>query len=342
MLNVGIIGLGSMGKLHLLNAMRIDNIKVVAAADKSETNRKSVEKYRLKTYDDYTKLIDAEDLDAVIISLPNFLKKECVFYAAEKNLDIFLEKPMALNYAEAKEIVQKAEKENVRITVGVNYRYYPCVQKLKSNFDDGRIGDAVIATSDLVLSGPLSHGAIPRPVPEWWLNKETAGGGALIDLGYHLIDIFSWMFGDLDVTYSNLGYRLNLPVEDSAIVVLKSRVQGITCLVNAGWFSKSVFPDFNFRINIHGTSGYDSTDKYSPRDPRVHAIKAGMQNIFRRIVFKKPHYLSYTYYYSSYYKILDLFFETVKHATEPPISLKKELDVIRLIDTVYNQQSVNR
>ena len=338
MLNVGIIGLGNMGKLHLLNALRIDGIKVVAVADKSEVNRKSVEKYHLKMYDDYTKLIDVEELDAIIVSLPNFLKKPCVFYAAEKKLDIFLEKPMALNYAEAQEIVQKVEKENVRMTVGVNYRYYPCVQKLKNNFDDGRIGDAVIATSDLILSGPMSHGAIPWPVPEWWLNKETAGGGVLIDLGYHLIDIFSWMFGDLDVTYSNLGYRFNLPVEDSATVVLKSRVQGVICLVNAGWFSKSVFPDFNFRINIHGTGGYDSTDKYSPRDLRLYAIKAGMQNIFRRIIFKKPHYLSYTYYYSSYYKILDLFFEALKHGTELSIPLEKELEVIRLIDTIYNQQ----
>ena len=125
LLNVGIIGLGNMGKLHLLNALRIDGIKVVAVADKSEVNRKSVEKYHFKMYDDYTKLIDVEELDAIIVSLPNFLKKPCVFYAAEKKLDIFLEKPMALNYAEAQEIVQKVEKENVRMTVGVNYRYYP-------------------------------------------------------------------------------------------------------------------------------------------------------------------------------------------------------------------------
>ena len=147
------------------------------------------------------------------------------------------------------------------------------------------------------------------------------------------------MFGDLDVTYSNLGYRFNLPVEDSATVVLKSRAQGVTCLVNVGWFSKSVFPDFNFRVNIHGTAGYDSTDKYSPRDLRVNAVKEGMHNILRRIIFKKTNYLSYTYYYSSYYEILDLFFEALSHETEFPISLKKELEVIRLIDTVYNQHS---
>ena len=223
MLNVGVVGLGNMGKLHLLNALHIDDVKVVAAADKIASNRKSVEKYHVRTYEDYTELIDKEKLDAVIVSLPNFLKKDGVFYAAEKKLDIFLDKPMARNFAEAQEIVRKAEKENVRLMVGVNYRYYDSVQKLKTILDEGRIGDPVIATADLILNGPFSYGVVPVPVPDWWLNKETAGGGALLDLGYHLIDILTWMFGDLEVAYSTLGHALHLPVEDSASLVLKSK-----------------------------------------------------------------------------------------------------------------------
>jgi myo-inositol 2-dehydrogenase/D-chiro-inositol 1-dehydrogenase len=340
LLRVGVIGLGNMGKLHLLNALRIKEINLVAAADKSEKNRKSVEKYHVKTYDDYSKLIDAEKLDAVIVSLPNFLKKESVFYAAENKLDIFLDKPLARNFSEAQEIVQKVEKENVRLMVGVNYRYFPSVQKLKNNLDDGRIGDAVIATSELILNGPLSHSVVPTPVPEWWLDKEMAGGGALLDLGYHLIDILSWMFGDLEVGYSNLGYRLNLPVEDVGTVMLKSKNHGTTCVVNVGWFSKSIFPDFNFRINLHGTVGYASTDHYAPRNLRVYAVKEGTLNFFRRILKRKLRYLSYTYYYSSFYQVLELFFETLNKGAEPPISLEEQLDVIRIIDSVYRQHGV--
>lgn len=340
MLKVGVIGLGNMGKLHLLNALRIKEINVVAAADKSEKNRRCVEKYHIKTYDDYSKLIDTEKLDAVIVSLPNFLKKEGVFYAAENKLDIFLDKPLARNFPEAHEIVQKVEKENVRLMVGVNYRYFPSVQKLKNNLDDGRIGGAVIATSELILNGPLSHSLVPTPVPDWWLNKEMAGGGALLDLGYHLIDILSWMFGDLELAYSNLGYRLNLPVEDAGTVMLESKNHGTTCAVNVGWFSKSIFPDFNFRINIHGTVGYDSTDRYAPRDLRIHAVKEGTLNLFRRILKRKIRYLSYTYYYSSFYEVLELFFESLKNGAELPISLEEQLGVIRIIDSVYSQNGV--
>jgi predicted dehydrogenase len=146
------------------------------------------------------------------------------------------------------------------------------------------------------------------------------------------------MFGDLRLIYSILGHRLNFSVEDTGTIVLKSKSIDTTCVINTGWFSKSVFPDFNFRINVHGTRGYDSTDKYRPIDPRNYAIKAGFQNILRRLVLKKPNYLNYTYYYASYYKILRLFFEALETGSELPISLNKEIDVLSIIENVYNQQ----
>jgi predicted dehydrogenase len=340
LIRVGVIGLGHMGQLHLMNALRADGIDVVAAADKSERNRKSAEKHHVKTYEEYAKLIDAEKLDAVIISLPNYLKKESVIYAAENKMDIFLDKPVSRNSAEAQEIIKKVEKEHVRLMIGVNYRYHPCVQKLKQNFDDGKVGDAVIATSELIMNGPFSHSLVPTPVPDWYLNKDMAGGGAMLDLGYHLIDLLSWMFGDLEVAYSSIGYGLNLPVEDVGTVVLESKQNSVTCVVNVGWFSKSIFPDFNFRINLHGTVGYDSTDRYAPRNLRVHAVKEGMLNLSRKILKRRIHYLSYTYYYASFYQVLKLFFETLKNGAEPPIALDEQLNVIKIIDSVYSQNGV--
>lgn len=335
MLRVGIVGLGRMGKLHLANALRIREVEVVAAADKSEKNQRFAKEHHLKTYNDYAEMIDAEKLDAVIISVPNFLKKESVSYAAENNLDIFLDKPLSRNFAEAQEIFQKVEKNNVRLMVGVNYRYFDCVQKLKSILDEGKVGDIVIATSELIMNGPFSHPLVPTPVPDWWLDKKTAGGGALLDLGYHLIDIFSWMFPGLSVKYSSLEYRFNLPVEDAATVVLHSGKTSTMCSVNVGWFSQMIFPEFNFRVNIHGTVGYDSTDRYAPHNLRLYAVKEGTLNMFRKILGRKVNYLSYTYYYSSFYKVLELFFEMMAKGVEPPISLEEQLEVMRIIDDVY-------
>src|SRR5271157_818647 len=326
-----------MGQLHLLNALRIREVNVVAAADKSEKNRKIAERYNVKTYDDYGKLLDAEKLDAVVISLPSFLKKESVFRAAESGLNIFLDKPLSRDFAEAQEIVQKVQKEKVELMVGVNYRYFDCVQKLKNMVDEGRVGDVVIATSELVLNGPFSHPLVPTPVADWWLSKELAGGGALLDLGYHLIDILIWMFDDLEVTYSSLGHRLNLSVEDAATVVLKSKSTAATFIVNVGWFSKSIFPAFNFRINVHGTAGYDSIERYTPRNMRAYAIKEGTKNLLRKLSLRRVHYLSYTYFYSSFYEILETFFDTIKQGEELPVSLQTQLEVMRIIDSIYHE-----
>lgn len=339
-MKVGIIGLGHMGQLHMLNAMRVDGVHVVAAADKSEKSRKYAERHHVKTYDDYCKLIDSEELDAVIVSLPNFLKKDGVFYAAEKGLDIFLDKPISRNLSEAEEIVRKVQKENVRMMPGVNYRYFPCMQKLKHKLDSGEIGEPVIATSELVMNGPISHALVPVPIPEWWLSKDLAGGGALLDLGYHLIDSLCWLMGDFDVSYSNLGHKMHLPVEDSGTIILKSKANNATAVVNVGWFSKSIFPDFNFRINMHGTVGFDSTDCYVPSDPIKYAVKEGVYNIARRMVRKKRSYLSYTYYYASFYTIMEKFFDALRTGEEFPVSLEKQLDVIRIIDSAYRQNEV--
>jgi predicted dehydrogenase len=338
---IGIIGLGHMGQLHMLNALRMDGVEVVACADKNVKNRQLAQRFHIKTYDDYTKLIDEEQLDAVIISLPNFLKKEGVCYAADKGIDIFLDKPLSRNLSEALEMVGKVEKEKVRMMVGVNYRYFPCVQKLKTRLDNGEIGDTFIATSELVLNGPISHGVVPFPVPEWWLNRDLAGGGALLDLGYHLIDLLSWLLGDFDVAFSILENKLHLPVEDAGTVVLKSKSSNATAIVNIGWFSKMIFPEFNFRLNMHGTVGYDSTDRYLPTNPVIYAVKEGALNLMRKVARKRLNYLSYTYYYSSFYTILNSFLDAVKNGSDIPISLEDQLNVMRIIDSAYQLNKVS-
>jgi hypothetical protein len=86
---------------------------------------------------------------------------------------------------------------------------------------------------------------------------------------------------------------------------------------------------------MHGTVGFDSTDHYIPRNPIFNAVKEGALNIMRRIAMKKLSYLSYTYYYASFYSIIEQFFGAVKSGEEFPISLQKQLDVMRIIDSAY-------
>jgi len=340
MIRVGVLGLGKMGKLHFLNAIAMKDVEVVAAADRNKSSLKMAESYRVKVYDDYKKLLNNEELDAVIISLPNFLREESITFASEKNLDIFVDKPLARNLEEAKNIVQRVRLNGARLMVGINYRYIDSVQKIKRMSDEGMLGDVIIANGDLIMDGPFSHPLVPKPVPEWWFDREKTGGGALLDLGYHLIDIFQWMFGELDILYSTLQYRFNLPLEDSATVILRSRKTSTRIVINLGWFSKMIFPNFNFRINLHGTVGYTCTDHFAPRSLYLHAIKEGALNFLRKITGKNIDHLSYTYYYASFAKILELFFKSTKNDTSFPLSLEEQLHVIKVIEDVYKRDGV--
>jgi len=333
-IKIGIAGLGKMGKLHYMNAIKNENVDVVAVADLKKRNLNIVEKSRIIKYSDYKEMINRENLDAIIVSLPNFLKKESILYCAENDLAIFVDKPLCRNFKEANEVVKKVKKKNLELMVGVNYRYFDCVEKVKKIIEDGSIGDVVLGTTELIMDGPFSHPLVPALVADWWFDKERSGGGALLDLGYHLLDLLQWMFGELDVEFSALKYRYNLDVEDAATIILKSQ-DNVRCTLNVGWFSKMLFPNFNFRVNLHGTVGYVSTDNFTPKNLYLHAMKEGIKNFFRRLTLQELNYLSYTYYYSSFNKILNHFFSCIQNGLGSPVNLNDQLSVLKNIDDAY-------
>jgi predicted dehydrogenase len=128
---------------------------------------------------------------------------------------------------------------------------------------------------------------------------------------------------------------MNLPMEDEAIVILKSKDSAVKGIVNVGWYQRSVFPDFNFRFIAHGNAGFTSTNKYAPRNLYQHALREGTKNIARRITGRKIRPLSYTYYYEPYLKELDIFFNSVKRDEDPPVTVDDGLKTVEIITKVY-------
>jgi predicted dehydrogenase len=238
---LGIIGLGYQGKVHLRNSLRLKEAKVLGVADVSEKALMFAKKSGVKNvFADYEDLLKSEQLDAVILSLPNFLHLEGVIKAAEAGKHILLDKPLARNVEEGEKIVSIARKNGVRLMIGYDLRFNPVLRKIHEKIADGFFGEVQIVEATNVSGGPFasrSDKVGPVKVPSWWFDKKLAGGGALLDLGSHMIDLLSWYFGEVDTIESYLGYMFNLELEDMATCMLKFK-NGPVATVKVGWFSK--------------------------------------------------------------------------------------------------------
>jgi len=337
-IKVGVVGLGKMGRLHLRNCRFIRDAKVVAAADASKRSLLFANDMGIKQLSqDYNEILKSPDLTAIIIALPNFLHLESICAAAEAGKDIFVEKPLATSVVECEKIIDAVKKNGVKLMVGHNYRFIDCVEKLKAEYDKGTVGDVELATLELCVNGPFAPSLEPTPVAEWYFSKDQIGMGCL-DSGYHLIDLFQWFFGDPTLLYANLGHRYLLPYEDSSMVILKSKKGSTKGVLNVGWFSKAIFPKFDFRIILHGTTGFASTEQYTPRNLYVHATKEAVSNIARKILGMEIQPLTYTYFYASYFKELQGFFESLKNETEPPVTMESALETIKIIQQIYENK----
>jgi len=339
MINVGIVGLGRMGRLHMMNCLHIDDVKVVAAAD---TSRKALNKAKSlgisKLYTDYHDLFDhSSDMDAVVISLPNFLHFENIQLALEAGLNVFTEKPMANTVGECREIVKLVEKSGRKFMVGHCMRFVEAVEKMKEDADNGFIGNLEVITIEEVINGPFAHPRVPAPVSDWWFDPKKSGGGALLDVGYHMIDLFRFFAGDSRVIFSCLDYKFNLPVEDGAIVILRSSGSSAKGIINVGWYQQTIFPRYNFRVILHGNAGYLSSDDLVPHNLYFHAVKEGTKNLLRRMVGKEIRPLSYTYYYEPFYRELAHFFDCVENDSDPLISACDGLKTVELVQEAYEK-----
>jgi predicted dehydrogenase len=269
--NLGIIGLGYIGQVHLKHSLRLSSVRVCAVADISNKALRKARKLGVKkTYDNYEKLAEDPEIDAVIIALPTHLHLGCVQKVAEAKKDIFLEKPMARNVEEAHKIISLTQKNSVKLMMGYPLRFNESFREIKEKMGNGLLGEVENAHAIYVSSGPFFHraeGYSPVPVPEWWFNRNLTGGGVLIDLGSHIINLLRWYFGEITDIRSYFGHRFNMDFEDSAICLAKFD-SGTVATINVGWFSQ----EYALRLDFLG-SVKNAYAQHSPSNPLLTVIQ---------------------------------------------------------------------
>ncbi len=288
---LGIIGLGYIGQLHLIHSLKLPNAKVVAVAD---TRPKALEKAKAlgvkKTYTDYTELLKDPQVNAVLISLPTHLHLRCAQLAAEAKKDIFLEKPIAVTVEQAEEIIASAQRNQVKLMVGYPLRFNRSFLKTKEDIDNGLLGAVENVHATYIGSGPFFHraeGHSPVPVPDWWFNTDYTGGGVLVDLGVHMINLLRMFFGEIVDIKGQFGHRLNMDFEDSAMCLARFE-SGSLAVINVGWFSQ----DYLLKLDFLGSMKHVTVDHMPPKTlPRAYQmLTKGIST------FTQPHYDELAYF----------------------------------------------
>ncbi len=187
-IKVGIIGTGWIAEAHIIEYLRMDDVEIVAAADlipgKAEALMEKCGVEGVRFYPNDRAMIDAEDLDAVSICTYNCQHAPCAIYALEHGVNVMLEKPFTVTLDEAI-AVMKAEKASGKIlTIGFQPRMSANMQKIKQIVESGELGDIYY-----LQAGGGRRGGIPTPFGTSFIEKDTAGIGAVGDIGSYSLDM---------------------------------------------------------------------------------------------------------------------------------------------------------
>ncbi|HDY74871.1 MAG TPA: Gfo/Idh/MocA family oxidoreductase, partial [Euryarchaeota archaeon] len=187
-LRVGIIGAGIQAKdAHLPAFHSLEGVEISAIADINEKAAKTLaKKYQIPhVYVDFHDLINNPDIDLVSICTPNHLHREMAVACANAGKHILIEKPMATTVGDAEEIIRAVKKNNIKLCVVQNYRFFPAVKEAKKRIQDGRIGDIVSIHA---------YGHLLQSFDRSWALSE-GNAGVIEDFGPHLIDILFYLTG---------------------------------------------------------------------------------------------------------------------------------------------------
>lgn len=215
-MRIGIIGAGAVAPLHSAAASRIPGVELTAVCDlKLEVAQSVAGPHHAASFVDHLDLMNSTLVDAVIINTPHGLHKEMALAAADRGLDVLVEKPMATTVADCNEMEAACAAAGVKLAVGQIQHFLPEKLAVEKTLASGVLG-AVLAVHDF-----RSTDYRPGSRSDWFFDKKMAGGGAFMNIGGHCLDRCLWFGGApvAEVRATTLN-RFGSPVETDGTMAL--------------------------------------------------------------------------------------------------------------------------
>lgn len=348
-LTVGIVGLGAHGTNHVERLRELGH-KVYGVDANTTARREFRERYNATTFESLDELY-AKDLDAVIISTPNKFHETAAVDALEADHNVLLEKPLAHTLASAERIADAANRTGNVCMVGFHHRYRNACQVVKSYVEDGYLGEITHIDAQFIRR---------RGVPgrgTWYTSQDIAGGGALIDVGAHVLDLLlfwtDWPtitdamaasrsdFGQHDdYTYLHMWGEDDrgkmYDVEDSVTAFCEFD-SGMTANIQVAWAANMASThsyrlrgtEAGMTIDITNTLQEVEPDIDQRNDLQLYEARSGRRN----------HFVNSEIIVSSndpYRDELETFLDAVQSGKRPKMTnVEQALDVQRAIDRIY-------
>jgi len=341
-IGIGIVGSGGIARqAHMpgYKALEAEGVRIVACADAvEETARAAAAQFEVPhVFTDYRRLLEMDEIHAVSVCTPNYLHMQPTIEALEAGKHVLCEKPLAMNAVEGKAMVEAARRTGKKLQVGFMTRYQSAAQALKRFVDAGEMGEIYFARAQAMRR---------RGIPGWgvFTQKDKQGGGPLIDIGVHILDLTLWLMGHpkpltcSGQTYAKFGHRPGMvgllgkwdhttfTVEDFAVGLI--RFDNGATLVLESAFCANQEPRDVFNTELFGTEGGCS---YSP-------CKMYFEK-HQTLIDASPAYLPQAKPYEA--EVRD-FIEAVRNDTEVPVTGEQALMTTQIIDAIYRSSEEGR
>lgn len=233
---------------HIPALKQCDDVNFVSVSD---INAEKLQKFKaenpsMHTYASYKDMFDKEKLDFVIVALPHYLHFEATKSAILHKINVLKEKPFTTNLKEAKELKKLADKNKVKISITLQRRFNPIYTTFSQFFD--KIGDPFFFEAKYTFYTNEPHTG-------WRGQRKLAGGGCLIDMGYHLLDLLLWYFDLPDgvIAESSCKAKENIvyDAEDTMSLIFDYHNKKF---FGSALISRSIAPKQEF-LNVFGTRG---------------------------------------------------------------------------------------
>lgn len=246
--NILIVGAGNIGSKRAVVARQLSPLSKIYIFD---VNKKAAERLASLVNGTLVKSLNQglknKNVDIVIVSAINKETKSISLAALKSNKHVLCEKPMGINYKEALELSDTAEKYKKILKCGFNHRYHPAIQEAYKQCKKNKIGKI------LFIRAIYGHGGRKGYDKEWRAKKSLSGGGELLDQGSHLLDLCHWFLGfeKIKKLYGvNKSMFWNMEVEDNAFALYET-ISGKVVQIHASWTQwKNLF-----KLEIYGTKG---------------------------------------------------------------------------------------